>query len=167
MVFVEKAVDSKSPGLYYLIYWKDRSYAEDTWKPIERVFYLRQLLKKYHSKNPEQSTATSLLINKSALPLQWPLVQGQKLLLIYLELLALSSTNILLYTIKHFCQPLLYLSPTNAQLWSFTAADRAKSLRSGFNTLRNTYAQHISCKSWFFFVLFFFLQGFQGLISLG
>ena len=68
MVFVKEAIDSKPLGLYYLIYWKGETHAEDTWEPVEGISHLQRLLKKYHGKNSDKSTATSLPVDKKALP---------------------------------------------------------------------------------------------------
>lgn len=67
MVFVKEIVDSRPLGLYYLIYWKKKTYAEDIWEPIGGIACLRQLLKKYHIENLDKPTAISLLIDKDAL----------------------------------------------------------------------------------------------------
>ena len=68
MVFAEEAIDGRPPGLYYLIHWKRETHAEDTWKPVEGISHLRRLLKKYHGKNPDKPTATSLPVDKGAPP---------------------------------------------------------------------------------------------------
>ncbi len=55
MVFDEEAIDGQPLWLYYLIHYKKETNAEDNWKPVEEIFHLRQLLKKYHAKNPEKT----------------------------------------------------------------------------------------------------------------
>ncbi len=68
MVLAEEVIDGRSPGLYYLIHSKGKTYAEDTWKPVERIAHLQRLLQKYHAKNPENLTATSPPVDKGAPP---------------------------------------------------------------------------------------------------
>ena len=68
MVFVKKAIDGRPPGLYYLIHWKGKTHVEDTWEPVEGISHLRRLLKKYHGKNLDKPTATSLPVDKGAPP---------------------------------------------------------------------------------------------------
>lgn len=67
MLFAKKTIDDKLPGLYYFIYWKNETHVEDIWELVKEISYLRQLLKKYHTKNPDKPTATSPPIDKSAL----------------------------------------------------------------------------------------------------
>ena len=68
MIIAKEAIDRRPPGLYYLIYWKKKTHAEDTWESVKRVFHLRQLLKKNHTKNPKKPITTSLPIDKGAPP---------------------------------------------------------------------------------------------------
>ena len=68
MVFAEEAIDSRSPGLYYLIHWKREIHAENIWELVEGITHLRRLLKKYQSENSDKPTATSPLIDKSTSP---------------------------------------------------------------------------------------------------
>ena len=147
MIFAEKAVNSRPPRLYYLIYWKGETYSEDTWEPIETVFHLRQLLKKYHSENPEKPTAASPSIDKGAPPSLMAARSGQNSLLLHFCLLALLCANILLRISNHPCESLLCWGLTNTQLSGSAAATNAENLRPGLNTLHNTYAQRIPCKS--------------------
>ena len=35
MVFAEEVVANRLPVLNYLIYWKDNTYVEDTWKSVK------------------------------------------------------------------------------------------------------------------------------------
>ncbi len=70
MVFVEEAIDSRPPGLYYIIYWKKTTHVEDIWKPVKGIAHLQRLLKKYHAKNPKKPTVKSPPVDKNAsLPL--------------------------------------------------------------------------------------------------
>ncbi len=41
MVFAKKTIDGRSFGLYYLIYWKRETYAEDTLEPVEGFAHLQ------------------------------------------------------------------------------------------------------------------------------
>lgn len=40
MIFAEKAVDNRLLRLYYLIYWKRETYAENTWELVKGVSHL-------------------------------------------------------------------------------------------------------------------------------
>lgn len=66
MVFAEKVTDGRLSRLYYLIHWKDKTYAKNTSEPVKEISHLWQLLKKCHTKNLNKPTATSLPVNKGA-----------------------------------------------------------------------------------------------------
>ena len=66
MAFAEEAIDSRPPGLYYIIHLEKEMHVEDTWESAEWIAYLRRLLKKYHAENPENPTATSPNVDKGA-----------------------------------------------------------------------------------------------------
>ena len=70
-----------------------------------------------------------------------------KTVTINLRLLALLRANIFLCTTDHLCGSLLHLDPTNTQLANSAAANGAKSLCPGIDTLRNIYAKRVLCKS--------------------
>lgn len=67
MIFAKEAIDSRPPRLYYLIYQKRKTHAKDTQELIKKISYLRELFKKYHMKNSDKPTATSILVDKNAL----------------------------------------------------------------------------------------------------
>ena len=79
LIFAKEAIDSKPPGLYYLIHWKRETHAEDTWESVKEISHLRRLLKKYYSKNPDKPTATSPPVDKGALPLPMAACSGTKI----------------------------------------------------------------------------------------
>ena len=66
MVFVKKAIDSRPPGSYYLIHWKEKTHIKDTWESVEKISHLQLQLKRYYGKNPDKLTATSLPLDKKA-----------------------------------------------------------------------------------------------------
>lgn len=41
MVFTKEATNNRLPRLYYLIHWKDKTYAENTWGPVEEISHLQ------------------------------------------------------------------------------------------------------------------------------
>lgn len=41
IVFAKEATDSRSSRLYFLIYQKRETYAEDIWEPVKGIFYLK------------------------------------------------------------------------------------------------------------------------------
>lgn len=67
-VFAKEIMDNKPLGLYYLIYREKKMHIEDSWELIKGIAHFWWLFKKYHAKNPNKSTTTSPLINKSAPP---------------------------------------------------------------------------------------------------
>ena len=86
MIFAEEATDGRPPRFYYLIHWKIKTHAEDTWERVEGICYLRRLLKKYHAENPDKPAATSPPLDREALPhLQWLPDQVLNLLLLPLS----------------------------------------------------------------------------------
>ena len=54
-VFKEGKIDKNSPtGLYYLVHWKDLPELENTWEPVSQIQYLKKIVRKFHSANPEK-----------------------------------------------------------------------------------------------------------------
>ena len=66
MVFVKEAIDDRPHCFYDLIHWKGEMHIEDTSELIERITLLQQLLKKYHTKNPNKRIVTYPPIDKGA-----------------------------------------------------------------------------------------------------
>ena len=78
MIFAKKAVDSRSPGLYYLIHWKGETHTEDTWELVKDVSHLRRLFKKNHTKYPKKPITAFPSIDKVAPPPLMAICLGAK-----------------------------------------------------------------------------------------
>ena len=72
MVFAKKSEAGQSPGLYYLISWKEYPEEDNIWEPSSAVQHLRKLLSTFHN-YPDKTTATSLPID-TAPPMARPTV---------------------------------------------------------------------------------------------
>ncbi len=73
MVFAQKAIEDKPSGLDYFIIWKKERYAEDTWKPVQWIAYLRRLSEKTTPKIMKIPLLHLYLLIKMYLQLQWPI----------------------------------------------------------------------------------------------
>lgn len=50
----EIGVENGPGGLYYLIHWKDEPDLEDTWETATQIRHLKEVVRAFHSANPEK-----------------------------------------------------------------------------------------------------------------
>ena len=139
IVFAEETIDSRPPGLYYLIHWKGETHAEDTWELVERIAHLGRLLKKYHSETQTNPLPPLRLWIKALHHLLWQRIPAQK------SPLPLSYATCSYKESPTHAQPHIGTHEPNSA--SPPQRTTPKTYIQGLNPLRNTNAQHAPCKS--------------------
>lgn len=130
-----------------------------TWEPVEEIARLRRLLKKNHAENPDKPTATSPPGDKGAPPPPMAVLpplcattlqrENPHCATVDLRLTVDLRPTADLRVVVFSPTPAPHLCPnrTTTHLCRSAAADSAKNLHLGFDTLCNTYAQRVPCKS--------------------
>lgn len=65
MIYAKESKADHLPRFYYLVLWKSYSKEKNTWEPASSVQHFQKVVGNFFKDNPDQPTATFLLVEKA------------------------------------------------------------------------------------------------------